>query len=997
VLVSKGISFVFAALVFALSIHSASAQERCGTKPGTTESAARFETWLYQQLKKKRAASNLRTQAPPYTIPVVVHIIHKGEPIGTGSNISDAQVLSQIKVLNQDFQRTNPDRINTPAEFAAVAGSMDITFVLAKRDPEGRASNGIVRVKGTKNSWTSADNYQLKSQSNWPSEDYLNIWVCDITDFLGYAQFPVSNLPGLENSSNNAETDGVVISYAVFGSIDDGNFNLDPDYNKGRTTTHEVSHFFGLKHIWGDDDNECTGTDHVADTPNQAGFTTGCPAHPRSTCNPAVVSMFQNFLDYTDDRCMNLFTQDQVERMSVVLENSPRRKSLLTSNGDLPPDPVNNDLGIRKVVTPPFSQCNATINPTIQIKNYGKNAVTSASIRFRVNNIIVETKSITLNLQPQDSAIVHFNSRTLNIGLSTLQFEIVLTNGVTDGDASSNDNVLTSTVYIPASVQLPFNETFTTLPSTWLIENPDQQITWQVATAPKAQSNNKALQLEFYDYEDNIGELDIIYSPVFDLRDAQKASLFFDVAHARYDNSNDGLRVVVITNCGGAETGKVIYEKSGSSLATVPKTQAYFIPNGTNSWRTEFVNLTEFIGQQFVQLAFIGINDFGNNLYLDNISVVKAGTIDVNLEQIAKPSFIVASPAQAPVITVQNTGTEIINSVTINYVVNGGTTQTKAFSNLNLNIGQKADFTLPSLTLNDGENIITVQLVSPNGVTDDNPSNNSRTFKIVVNPETDRIPLRETFDAPLSQKWTIANPDTGSNWQLVQTNFGQSLAFNAFTNTELGDESWFATPSLDLSNVTEASMQFDVSYRRRDERQENFQILLSTDGGATYEPVDFSPPETEGSSVSWVPQTEDDWFQDLYIDLEKYVGESSVRIAFVISNANGNNFYLDNLEFFVTAIPSTIDIGSPFDIFGYDLQDPTNSALQIGFNLQERQNVNIQVIDLLGREQLRASYADVLNQIYSIPAETPGAAGVYIVRVQIGDKFYSRRILLMRP
>jgi hypothetical protein len=192
-------------------------------------------------------------------------------------------------------------------------------------------------------------------------------------------------------------------------------------------------------------------------------------------------------------------------------------------------------------------------------------------------------------------------------------------------------------------------------------------------------------------------------------------------------------------------------------------------------------------------------------------------------------------------------------------------------------------------------------------------------------------------------------------------------------------------------------MQFDVSYRRRDERQENFQILLSTDGGATYEPVDFSPPETEGSSVSWVPQTEDDWFQDLYIDLEKYVGESSVRIAFVISNANGNNFYLDNLEFFVTAIPSTIDIGSPFDIFGYDLQDPTNSALQIGFNLQERQNVNIQVIDLLGREQLRASYADVLNQIYSIPAETPGAAGVYIVRVQIGDKFYSRRILLMRP
>lgn len=143
-------------------------------------------------------------------------------------------------------------------------------------------------------------------------------------------QFPLSTLPGLANSSNDRLTDGIIISYNAIGFSDYGNFNLYEHFNKGRTLTHEIGHFFGLRHTCGDE-NDCNGTDYVNDTPPQSEATVGCPDQAFKQCpanNPRNV-MFQNFLDLTDDACMNLFTIGQVDRMRVVLENSPRRASLL--------------------------------------------------------------------------------------------------------------------------------------------------------------------------------------------------------------------------------------------------------------------------------------------------------------------------------------------------------------------------------------------------------------------------------------------------------------------------------------------------------------------------------------------------------------------------------------------------------------------------------------------------------------------------------------------
>ncbi len=267
-------------------------------------------------------------------IPVVVHVIHNGEPVGTGPNISYAQVVSQIEVLNEDFRKktgTNgfndhPDGVDT-----------EIEFYLAEVDPLGNTLSepGIDRFNGERESWPKGPilnpiDELIKPNTIWPPEEYFNIWTVNFGGFvgrnlLGYAQFPSnSGLPGLNEDEGGAETDGIVVGYKYFGSSEKGNFpDLFPPFDLGRTTTHEVGHWLGLRHIWGDGD--CTVDDFCNDTPTAEEPNYSCDA------NFSCVSedMIENYMDYTDDGCMNIFTLEQKQRMHTVLENSPRRRELV--------------------------------------------------------------------------------------------------------------------------------------------------------------------------------------------------------------------------------------------------------------------------------------------------------------------------------------------------------------------------------------------------------------------------------------------------------------------------------------------------------------------------------------------------------------------------------------------------------------------------------------------------------------------------------------------
>ncbi|HET9055147.1 MAG TPA: zinc metalloprotease, partial [Cyclobacteriaceae bacterium] len=349
-----------------------------------------------------------------------------------GRNISDAQILSQLDVLNKDFNRLNTDAVNTPSEFVPVAGSLDIEFVLARQDPDGQPTNGIVRVHGNRDQWPLGLEAQFKALSYWPAEHYLNIWVIKFQSYLGYAQFPVSSgLEGLEDENNNRLTDGVIIDYRVFGVG-----SSDPDYNLGRTTTHEVGHFLGLRHIWGDEDG-CDGTDYVDDTPNQEDETYNCPSNPQTDCDSH--KMFQNYMDYTDDVCMNLFTQGQIERMIAVLENSPRRLSLLTSPGLQEPAPGTIDVELTEIENPVSIICDQTPELKFTVANLSEEAITSLTIKVTINSFVSETEVNFTTTPFTTIAEIKVTGINLVIGENTLAVKILNVNGLTDPNMANNE------------------------------------------------------------------------------------------------------------------------------------------------------------------------------------------------------------------------------------------------------------------------------------------------------------------------------------------------------------------------------------------------------------------------------------------------------------------------------------------------------------------------------------------------------------------------------
>lgn len=296
------------------------AQNPCWSDQVCLENARRFPNLSGQKAKKLPQGAISRNTG---VIPVVVHVVYKS----TLENISDDQINSQIAVLNADYQLLNADANLVPLAFSALSADMSLEFCLAQTDPDGLPTTGITRTATPFNQIGQLYGpdgrpriyySDLGGENAWDTERYLNIWIGTIGGgIFGFATYPGTTIP---------EEDGVVIDPRYFGTT--GWAAMHAPHHLGRTATHEIGHFFNLKHLWGSELDDCTEDDGVDDTPIQRFPSIGCPIFPQVSCGFS--SMFMNFMDYSDDPCLNFFTEGQKNRVWQAIGDY--RGNLLTSN-----------------------------------------------------------------------------------------------------------------------------------------------------------------------------------------------------------------------------------------------------------------------------------------------------------------------------------------------------------------------------------------------------------------------------------------------------------------------------------------------------------------------------------------------------------------------------------------------------------------------------------------------------------------------------------------
>lgn len=336
---------------------SAQAQHRCATVHKTEQAA--LSSFEYAQaladfdmLSAQYEAGLIDASArdlKQIDIPVVVHVLYKEEE----HNISYEQIKSQIEVLNRDFNAENEDRSKIPAVWRDLSVASGIRFHLADKDPDGNFTNGVTRTQTNKTDIGDSDDYydsSLGGADPWPQPHYVNIWVCEINNTtLGFSILP---------SSSMAENDGIVMHPRAFGTMG----TVNPPYDKGRTMVHEMGHYLGLRHVWGSDEESCTSTDYMSDTPWQMAANFSCQAFPKISCaSEGQGDMFMNYMDYSNDTCAFLFTERQVNFMRLVLLTS--RITLIHSSGYTGVEETASDSRIRVYPNPSHGEVHIEFQP----------------------------------------------------------------------------------------------------------------------------------------------------------------------------------------------------------------------------------------------------------------------------------------------------------------------------------------------------------------------------------------------------------------------------------------------------------------------------------------------------------------------------------------------------------------------------------------------------------------------------------------------------------
>jgi len=550
------------------------------------------------------------------TIPVVVHIVMSNPGI-----VTDEQVQSQLDVLNADYAGENLDAGNVPAAFASVFGKSQIRFCLAQRTPAGQSTTGIIRkTSSTKSIPGTGDpikNSASGGASGWDVSKYLNIWVCEMADGndLGY-----TFMPGL---SGIADSDvGLAVAHHAFGRMG----TATAPFNKGRTATHEIGHFFNLWHIWGDNDcvSSCADSDLVDDTPNQSRCTYGTPSFPQmdDCTGTAPGIMFMNFMDYVDDEAMLMFTKGQVDRMELALTTMDERKSLVSSNGCVPAVSYTNDVKVNSVnISNTVVYCNGSIQPVVSITNTGSQTLNNVRLHVSVNGATPVATQVNVSLPTLQTTNITSSVINVPAGQHTVKVYTTLPNGV--ADQQTNNDTLTTIFSVLSQQSAPLIQDFEGNLTGWGVTNTSDLLSYNPARVNNAShSGNASVKFSSYGYQLYGREATIISPRVEVPVNADSVKVAFWRAAAQTNSSNsDTLEILYSVDCG--QTFISAYKKAGNDINpyNIIHTSAYLPVD--SQWVADTVDLTPYIAgrHQEMIVAFRAINGYGNNIYLDDINL----------------------------------------------------------------------------------------------------------------------------------------------------------------------------------------------------------------------------------------------------------------------------------------------------------------------------------------------------------------------------------------
>lgn len=535
-------------------------------------------------------------------IPCVVHVLSYN---GDG-NISKAQVLDGLRVLNEDFRRLNADTTDTRSIFKQIAADSEIEFRLANYDPQGNCTDGIVRHSTP---LTNDANNACKATSYWPSNEYMNIWLVNsiassgggIT--LGYAQFPYTSGGGINS------TYGLVVRHDQWGTI--GTSSAD-----GRTATHEIGHCLGLFHTFQSGcGSDCSASgDFVCDTPPASTNTFGCNTNQNTCSNDAsgpdpygtnVVDQIENYMSY--DACQNMFTAEQKAVMHSAL-TSVNGLINLTSTNNLNATGTNN----------PYNP--VTCVPIADFEYDKKMVCVGSSISFTDISWNGDPTSWnwtfnggTPNSSSQQNPTITYNSAG--------EYDVTLqaTNSAGSDTETKNDIVLVSSLTAQYSGSYTEGvENISTFNNDWIIDNPSGSRKWET-TSSTSYSGNNCVRIVNYSGNPE-GDFDHLITPSYDISSLGSPGFKFKYAFAlKNSNNNDRLKVWVSTDCG--TNWQLRFAKSGSTLATAPNHPSSFVPNGLSEWDEGLINLSAYAGSSNVRLRFEFEADGGNNIYLDDFNL----------------------------------------------------------------------------------------------------------------------------------------------------------------------------------------------------------------------------------------------------------------------------------------------------------------------------------------------------------------------------------------